>query len=179
VGGWGSARTAEHGTPSSRGGHRGGVICSQPAQWTNARALNLFPERDKATKLRSDQIRSDRASSSSAFCIARSMQALELASASDLPRSCVVPGAPYGNRTRVSAVKETLRHPLPSSHVAGIQQNRHLSSLLIHPCPATFMPYVCRTNCTAPQGEDRWHGRSATRSSIHARKASPQPLNNL
>ena len=57
-------------------------------------------------------LRSDRASRSSAFCIARPMQALELASASDLPRSCVVPGAPYGNRTRVSAVKGRRPGPL-------------------------------------------------------------------
>jgi hypothetical protein len=53
----GSARTAEHGTPSFRGGHRGGVlICSQPAHWSNARALNLFRERDKAQIRSSEQI---------------------------------------------------------------------------------------------------------------------------
>jgi len=45
-------------------------------------------------------LRSDRASRSSAFCIARPMQALELASASDLPRSCVVPGAPVRIKLR-------------------------------------------------------------------------------
>ena len=78
-----------------------------------ARSPRIGATRERSTCFgNATKLRSDRASRSSAFCIARPMQALELASASDLPRSCVVPGAPYGNRTRVSAVKGRRPGPL-------------------------------------------------------------------
>src|ERR1700730_16567751 len=66
-----------------------------------ARSPRIGATRERSTGFgNATKPRSDRASSSTAFCIARPMQALELASASDLPRSCVVPGAPVRIKLR-------------------------------------------------------------------------------
>ena len=86
--------------PLVGGTEEGSSFARSPRVGATRERSTCFGERDKAQVRSSEQV------------IGPLHRSPELASASDLPRSCVVPGAPYGNRTRVSAVKGRRPGPL-------------------------------------------------------------------
>jgi hypothetical protein len=56
-----------------------------------------------------------------------------------------VPGAPYGNRTRITAVKETLRRPWSSTAVRNNSINAAKTSIIYSCTSNPVQLHLCRT----------------------------------